>query len=129
MDRIGLEGMVFFGYHGAHEEERRLGQRFIVDIELGADLSRPGRSDRLEDTLDYGQAYRIVKAVMEGPSHNLLESLAEETAQALLTALEALEVRVRVGKPSAPVKGPLQQAWVEVVRRRDEASSSGRGPV
>ncbi|MBI4236084.1 MAG: dihydroneopterin aldolase [Chloroflexi bacterium] len=122
MDRIGLEGMVFYGYHGDHEEERRLGQRFVVDVELGLDLSRPGASDRLEDTLDYGEAYRTVKAIMEGPSHHLLESLAEAIAQGLLAALAAQEVRVRVSKPSVPLKGPLQRAWVEVVRQRSKGT-------
>ena len=122
MDRIGLEGMVFYGYHGDREEERRLGQRFVVDVEMGLDLTRPGASDRLEDTVDYGEAYRLVKAVMEGPSHHLLESLAEAIAQGLLAALPTQEVRVRVSKPNVPIKGPLQRAWVEVVRQRKTGS-------
>jgi dihydroneopterin aldolase len=119
MDRIGLEGMVFYGYHGVHEEERRLGQRFVVDVELGLDTSGAGVSDALGDTANYSDAYRIVKTVLEGPSRSLLESLAEETAQRLLESLPRVRlVRVRVSKPSVPIKGPLQRAWVEVVRRR-----------
>ncbi|MDA1097157.1 MAG: dihydroneopterin aldolase, partial [Chloroflexi bacterium] len=62
MDRIGLDAMIFYGYHGAHEEERRLGQRFVVDIELVRDLSVAGASDRLSDTTNYSDAFSIVKA-------------------------------------------------------------------
>jgi dihydroneopterin aldolase len=118
MDRIGLDGMVFYGYHGAKEEERQLGQRFVVDVEMTVDVSLAGLSDRLDETVDYGDAYRIVKEVIEGPSRNLLESLAEETARRLLAAFPIQEVRVRVSKPAVPIKGPLERAWVEVVRRR-----------
>ncbi|MBI4328387.1 MAG: dihydroneopterin aldolase [Chloroflexi bacterium] len=124
-DRIGLEGMVFYGYHGVKEEERRMGQRFVVDVEMVADLSRAASSDRLEDTLDYGVAYRTVREVMEGPSVQLLEALAEEIAQRLLAALPAEEVRVRVSKPGVAIKGSvLDRSWVEIVRRR--STSEGR---
>ena len=119
MDRIGLDGIVVFGRHGVHEEERRLDQRFVVDLELGRYLSVAGRSDRLEDTVDYGEAYRIVRAVIEGPSRNLLEALAEAIAAEVLNRLAVDEARVRVAKPGVPLPGAVDRAWVEVVRRRD----------
>ena len=119
IDQIGLQGIVLFGHHGVHEEEKRLGQRFIVDVEMSRDLSVAGASDRLEDTVNYSDAYRIVKAVIEGPSRNLLEALAEEIAGSLLSQLLVDEARVRIGKPSVPIDGTLDQAWIEVVRRRD----------
>jgi dihydroneopterin aldolase len=118
-DRIGLNRIVLFGHHGVHEYERRLGQRFVVDIEMAMDLSTAGASDRLEDTVNYSDAYRIVKAVIEGPSRNLLEALAEEIARSLLRELGVDEARVRIGKPGVPAPGAIDQAWVEVLRRRD----------
>ena len=119
-DKIILEGMAFYGYHGAREEERRLGQRFLVDVELTADLAPAGKSDRLDDTLDYGEAYKVVRAVLEGPSKNLLEALAEEVAGRLLDALPAQAVRVRIKKPGVPIKGAiLAHSAVEIYRHRD----------
>ena len=118
-DRITLEGMVFYGYHGAREEEKALGQRFVVDLELAVDLSRAGASDRLEDTVDYGEAYRLVKAVMEGPSKNLLESLAEAIGAKALGLPRVEEVRVTVKKPGVPIKGSvLSSAAVQITRGR-----------
>lgn len=121
-DKIILEGMAFYGYHGVHEEERRLGQRFLVDVELTADLAPAGRSDRIQDTIDSREAYKVVRAVLEGPSKLLLEALAQEVARQLLDVLPAQAVRVRIKKPSAPNKeNILAFAAVEVYRRRAEA--------
>ncbi len=118
-DRIGLDRIVLFGHHGVHDHERRLGQRFVIDVEMARDLSVAGTSDRLEDTVNYSDAYRIVKAVIEGPSRNLLEALAEEIAGSLLRELAVDEASVRIGKPGIPAPGAIDHAWVEVFRRRD----------
>ena len=117
-DLIGLAGMVFFGHHGATEEEQAVGQRFVVDLEMALDLAVAGHSDDLADTVDYGHAFEIVQGVLEGPPHALLESLAEECAQRLLDELPIERVRIRVSKPSAPIRGSLDAAWVEITRRR-----------
>ena len=110
--------MVFYGHHGATAEEQAVGQRFIVDLEMALDLSVAGHSDDLADTADYGRAFEIVQGVMEGPPHALLESLAEESAQRLLDELPIESLRIRVSKPSAPIRGALDAAWVEITRRR-----------
>ncbi|MDP6495393.1 MAG: dihydroneopterin aldolase, partial [Dehalococcoidia bacterium] len=45
--------MVFYGYHGVNPQEKELGQSFVVDVELEVELTVPGRSDDLKDTVDY----------------------------------------------------------------------------
>jgi dihydroneopterin aldolase len=121
-DRIRLEGMVFYGFHGVGPAERELGQRFLVDVELERDLARAGASDDIADTTNYSQVYRLVKEVVEGPPRNLLEALAQAIAGALLAHHPALDrVRVRVSKPNAPVKGAvLGNVSVEIEREPDE---------
>ena len=57
MDRITLKNMVFFGYHGAMEEEREIGGRFEVDIDLMGDFTAPSTTDNLSDAVDYQKAY------------------------------------------------------------------------
>ena len=84
-DRIILEGMQFYGYHGVNPEERVLGQRYVVDLTADLDLSRAGQSDRLEDTVSYSHIYRTVRAVMEGEPRNLLESAAQAIADRVLS--------------------------------------------
>lgn len=117
-DLIGLTGMVFYGHHGATVEEQAVGQRFVVDLEMAMDLSVAGHSDNLSDTADYGRAFEIVQGVVEGPPHALLESLAEECAQRLLDELPIEAARIRISKPSVPIRGTLDSAWVEMTRRR-----------
>jgi 7,8-dihydroneopterin aldolase/epimerase/oxygenase len=117
MDRILLEGMSFFGHHGVYPAERELGTHFTVDVELELDLAVAGGSDRLEDTLDYREPYRLVREVVEGEPCQLVETLAERAAERLL-ALERVErVRVVVRK-RPPLAGELRAIGVEVTRSR-----------
>ena len=119
-DRIILEGMEFYGFHGANPEERALGQPYVVDLAVELDLRRPGGSDRLEDTVSYSHLYRTVKLVMEGESKNLLEATAQTIADRVLAEFPIKGVRVRVKKPRPPIRGSvIDNAAVEIYRARD----------
>ncbi len=111
LDEILLEGMRFYGYHGVHPEEQRLGQRFVVDVALAMSLRDAGERDDLADTVSYSAAYAEIRRVVEGEPRKLIEAVAEEIAAAML-ALDARvqRVRVRVAKPEAPVKGSILDA-------------------
>ncbi len=118
MDKIQLEGMVFYGFHGIGPAEQELGQRFIVDLEMERDLHAAGLSDDQEDTVNYSRVYKLVKEVMEGPSRKLLENLAETIAQRVLEGFDIDAIRVKVKKPEVPMKGSiLSHASVEIFRQ------------
>ncbi len=116
-DRMLLHGMVFYGYHGVSPEEQRLGQRFVVDVELETDLSKSGDSDDLADTIDYGKVYETVAPIVQGAPYRLLEALATAIANKVLQTFPVNGVLVRVKKPGVPLPGALDYAGVEVVRR------------
>jgi dihydroneopterin aldolase len=116
-DRVLIEGLTFFGYHGVRPEERRLGQKFRVDVELTLDLTRAAASDRVADTVNYEEVCRVVLEVGKGRRCNLVETLADRIATGLLKAFPAQEVLVRVRKPSPPFDGTLTAVGVEVRRR------------
>lgn len=119
-DRLLLEGMEFFGYHGDIEAERSLGGRYSVDVELRADLRAAGRSDSIDDTIDYVRCFQVVRDLVENRQYRLLEALAENIAAALLAEhRRAGAVRVRVAK-QPPVRGSFQRFAVEVERLREE---------
>lgn len=118
-DRIVLTGMQFYGYHGVLPEETRLGQGFVVDVELYADLRGAGQSDNLALTIDYSKVYQKAKEIVEGRPFRLIEALAEHLAQAILEGFPAEEVVVRVHKPKAPIPGPFAGVMVEMRRRRE----------
>ena len=118
-DRIILEGMQFYGFHGVNAEERSLGQPYVVDLVVEMDLSVPGKSDRLEDTVSYTHLYRAVQKVLEGESKNLLEATAEAVARRVLEEFPVDAVQVRVKKPRPPIKGSfVENAVVEIYRVR-----------
>ena len=117
-DKIRLEQMVFYGYHGVNPEERKLGQRFIVDVEVHTNLALPGKSDSLQDTVNYSHVFKIVKEVVEGPSQNLIESVAEIVATRILANFDIESIRVKVAKPEVSVKNSLMNAAsVEIFRQ------------
>ena len=117
MDRILIEGMSFFGHHGVYPAERETGTHFTVDVALELDVSEAGRSDRLEDTLDYRAAYALVREVLEGEPRRLVEALAQRTAERLLTLERVRRATVTVRK-RPPLPGAQGTVGVEVSRSR-----------
>ena len=119
-DRIILEGMQFYGFHGANPEERALGQPYLVDLSVELDLTRPAVSDQLEDTVNYAHLYRAVRDVVEGDSQNLLESTAQRIVDRVLSEFPVKAVQVRVKKPRPPIRGSvIDHAAVEIYRTRE----------
>ena len=127
-DKILLEGMEFYAYHGVNESEKSDGQRFIVDVEMSADLSRASETDDLEDTINYSRVFRLVKEIVEGPSRDLIEAVAGEIASRTLENLSVEQIRVKVSKPDVPLNGAkLRGAAVEIIRRRDTGHGGNKG--
>lgn len=107
-DRIRLNDMVFYGYHGVQPEERMLGQRFQVDVELQVSLRAAGRDDDIQQTVNYVDVYRRVEQILTGPPLKLIEAVAERIAECLLTEFPTTErVSVRVRKPQVPIPGAI----------------------
>jgi dihydroneopterin aldolase len=119
-DRIVLKGMQFYGFHGANPEEQALGQSYLVDLAVELDLSKPGETDRLPDTVSYTHLYRTVKTVLEGQSKNLLEAIAHSIAHRVLAEFPVAAVQVTVKKPHPPIQGStIDYAAVDVYRTRE----------
>ncbi|MCH8744734.1 MAG: dihydroneopterin aldolase [Chloroflexi bacterium] len=119
-DRVILNGMQFYGFHGVNAEEKALGQTYLVDLAVELDLTKPGQSDQLRDTVSYTHLYQAVKAVIEGEPKNLLESIADAIAARILDQHPVTSVQVTVKKPRPPLKGSVvDYAAVEIYRPRD----------
>ena len=115
---IELANLVVFGHHGYLEEERRLGQRFLVDLWVDVDEAATA-SDRIEDTVDYRQLAGLVRDVFFGPERLLLEGLAGAVADGILARFAPVQhVRVRVRKPDVVLDPPVDHAAVVVSRGR-----------
>lgn len=57
-DKLILRGLKFHGFHGVKPEERKLGQKFLIDVDAWMDLRPAGKTDRLGDTISYTEIYR-----------------------------------------------------------------------
>ena len=109
---IELEEMRFWAYHGCLESEKEKGNLFLVDFRGEMDMRSAANSDRLGDTVNYGEIYEIVKAEMEVPSE-LLEHVAGRIVKAIAARFPEFErFSVRVSKRRPPVGGPVQ--WSRV---------------
>jgi dihydroneopterin aldolase len=119
MDKIMFQGMQFYAYHGVFPEENKLGQTYLVDLDVYMDLQPAGESDQLEKTINYAHLYELVQKIVEGESCKLIEALAEKIAsQALQTFQPMQEIMVRVTKPNPPIPGHYDTVAVEIRRRR-----------
>jgi FolB domain-containing protein len=122
-DRIYLQELRVACLIGARPEERSRRQEITIDVCLHLDLVEPGRSDRLEDTVDYGRLAGEITAMAEEASFQLLERLAEEAASLALAHSKVEQVEVKVSKPGALARG--RAAAVEIFRDR----SSSKRPM
>lgn len=109
--------MSFQGRHGVRAAERERPQEFKVDIEVDCDLSRPGISDRIEDTVDYREVRAIAKELIEGESQKLLETLAARIAERVLQLQYVAGVSVRIAKSPESMQ-PIAAAAVRINRTR-----------
>ncbi|MBU2599827.1 dihydroneopterin aldolase [bacterium] len=117
-DKIILSGMAFFGAHGVYEEERKLGQKIVVDLDLNLDLKKAGQSDDLAFTINYQEVYKLIKKICEEKSFSLIEALAEEIAKEILQNFNLLSVGVRIKKYHLNLGGQVDFTGVEIERKK-----------
>lgn len=126
MDKMIVRGMRFFGYHGVIPEENRLGQQFMVDVELALELEEAAAADDLAKTVNYADLHARVKRIVEGPPCKLIEALARRIATDLLATYTNInEVLVRVTKPHPPFDIHFDGVTVELRRKREQHDGQG----
>lgn len=117
MDRIRIEGLEIYGYHGVFEEEKRQGQTFVINCEMKTDFTRAAREDALDYSTDYGNVCLFLREKFTIKSYDLIEAVAVNTAEALLIKFPGIkEISLEVKKPEAPI--PMKFQWVSVCVRR-----------
>ena len=116
VDHIQLRGLRVLGTHGALPEEEGRPQPFEIDIDLEADLRQAGRSDVVDDTVDYGALAQAVARVVSVERFALLERLAERIAEVALADQRARSVTVWVRKLRPPVPVDMASAGVRITR-------------
>jgi len=121
MGKIIIEAMEFYAFHGHYQEEQIVGNRFLVDLEMEADLSSPAKSDKLDDAVNYQQAYQIIKSEMRRTKSNLLENIGKRILDALYADMEGIEkATIRIRKLNPPMGGPIKSVGITMSRKQGE---------
>ena len=124
-DEIAVTGIECFGHHGVYDQERREGQRFVVDLVLGLDTAPAARSDDLSKTVDYGTLTMRVKDAVETEPVDLIETLSQRIADLVLTDRRVEWVRVTVHKPDAPIETTFSDVTLTITRAQTGTSHEG----
>ncbi|MFP4488141.1 MAG: dihydroneopterin aldolase [Bacteroidales bacterium] len=116
MASIEIENMEFYAFHGHFKEEQIVGNKFLIDLSIEADLDKASRTDKLEDTVDYQVAFRIVKQEMEKKS-NLLENIAGRILDSIYARVDGVQkATVRIRKMNPPMGGHINSVAVVMSR-------------
>ncbi|MBV9532646.1 MAG: dihydroneopterin aldolase [Bradyrhizobium sp.] len=119
-DTIFIKGLVVHARHGVMEHETKVGQRFVIDLELFAELAESSRTDRIADTVSYSQVVATATAAFKNANYKLLERAAGAVADAILAAfLRVRAVKVTVHKPHAPIAEIFEDVGVVLTRSRE----------
>jgi dihydroneopterin aldolase len=122
-DRVFVSGLVIHAHHGVMEHESKVGQRFVLDLELSLDLKDAARSDKLVDTVSYSAIVETASRAFTAQSHRLVETAAGTVADALLEGFARVNrVQVTVRKPHAPIAAIFADVGVTLVRAREGKS-------
>ena len=116
-DVIKISGIEAKGFHGVLEKERKLGQKFLVDVELYLPLKN--LNDQLNKTVNYAEVAQVVKNQITGEPRMLIETLAEGIAREILKEFKKIKrVKVVVHKPNAPIPLKFKDVSVEIESSR-----------
>ena len=113
---IEVVGLSLYTHHGVTAAEREIGQRLVVDVRF--DVGEPDAliTDRVEDTVDYGEVCQEIALIAQQRSYKTLERLCAVIADRLAARFGAESITVKVAKPEPPIPLPVQEVSVEVWR-------------
>ena len=115
-DNITLTGLRANAHHGVFEQERRVGQVFVIDAVVYLDLAAAAESDDLDRTIHYGELAEEIVAAVESDPVDLIETVAERVARVVLLHKAATATTITVHKPGAPIAVPFEDVSVTITR-------------
>ena len=113
---VEIVGLSLYTHHGVTAAEREIGQRLVLDVRF--DVGEPDAliTDRVEDTVDYGEVCQVIALISQQRSYKTLERLCAVIADRLASQFGAESVTVKASKPEPPIPLPVEEVSVEVWR-------------
>lgn len=116
MGKIHLEEMEFYAYHGHYTEEQIVGNKFLVDLIIEADMSMPADTDDLSDAINYQSVYKLVKQEMAKKS-KLLENIAKRILDSVYAEFKGIhKITITIRKMNPPMGGKMRSVAVTLSR-------------
>jgi dihydroneopterin aldolase len=115
---IEIAGLSLYTHHGVEEAERTVGQRLVFDLSFDLAQCDATVTDRVEDTIDYGDVCQQVALAAQERSYKTLERLCSAIADRMMDRYGADAVTVRATKPEPPIALPVDEVTVEVWKER-----------
>jgi dihydroneopterin aldolase len=117
---IEIVGLSLYTHHGVEEAERTVGQRLVFDLSFDVSDCDATVTDRIEDTIDYGEVCQQVALAAQERSYKTLERLCSAIADRMMDRYNADAVTVRATKPEPPIPLPVEEVTVEVWKERSD---------
>ncbi len=119
IDHITVDRIAVHAFHGVMPEEKVLGQRFFISLDVEIDLRTAGQSDLLSETISYARLTEIACQIATNNRFKLIEALAESIASAILSEFRLAQgIKVKIEKPSAPIAAIFDTVAIELYRSR-----------
>ena len=113
---IEIVGLSLYTHHGVSAAEREVGQRLVIDVRFEVGEPDALVTDRVEDTVDYGEVCQVIALIAQQRSYKTLERLCAVIAERLASQFAAESVYVKAAKPEPPIPLPVEEVSVEVWR-------------
>lgn len=121
MGKIIIKDFEVFANHGVHIEEKKLGQLFIISVEITADIKKSALTDDITDTIHYGNVCRDIEKYMQDNTFNLIETVAFNIIKLLFEKYSlAQSIKLTMKKPWAPITKHIKYVAVEMEHTREE---------
>lgn len=122
MDKLYLKNIEIFANHGVFKEEKVLGQKFIISLEIDVDIREAALNSDLTKSIHYGELCHNIEREFQKESYDLIETATEKIAEYVLLNYDlAKKVKVTLNKPWAPINRHLESAAIEIERKWHKA--------
>lgn len=122
---VEIRGLSIYTHHGVADAEQEVGQRLEFDVSFDVPDCDAMLTDRIEDTIDYGEVCDIITLAATERSYRTLERLAHIIGERLMERFGCEQVRVRAAKPEPPLPLSVEEVAVEVIQDRASGEREG----
>lgn len=118
MDKIVVKDLEVFAFHGVFKEEKTLGQKFLISMELELDTREAAITSDLTKSVHYGELCHKVEEEFKRESYDLIETAVEKIAEFVLMEYPLVKgIKVILKKPWAPIHRSLDTVYIEIYRK------------